>query len=330
MKMNKLKPQQGLTLIELMIAITLSAIITAAIATLFIQSRRSNEQNDLIARMQENGRFAMQFLREELIHADFFGNMTNPGDITPGTLTALSPTNCNSTNPNWYRTFTNSSDRIIYDYNETTPNTNAYDCISNDTFVSPGNILTIKRAKGDPVDNSSATADNKIYLRSNGSSGMLYHFSSSSNLPTSLGTIVQDWEYDLNIFFIRNKSTTDLTPVLYRYYLQSGGTPTMTAEPLVENIEYFHILFGIDSGTPGDGVADYYTFSPSNAELAQAVSVRLYVLVRAEKTTSGYTNNKTYDFGGGVTRTVNDSYYRRLYTTTMTLKNPRNQILLGQ
>lgn len=323
--MNNYHRQRGLTLIELMIAITLSAIITAAIASLFIQSRRSNEQNDLIARMQENGRFAMRFLREELMHADLMGDLTDPSVIKAGTLTPLS-ISCNS-DANWYRTLTNASQRIAYNYNQSTAN-NLYSCISDGTYIANGNLLAIKRTKGDVFDNTGGAPDNKIYLRSNGSSATLYHFTSSSSLPSSLGSGTTDWEYYVNIFYVREKSATDTTPVLYRYYLQPGATPTMTAEPLVEDIEYFHVQFGID--TDSDGTANYYTYTPSSSELGKALSARIYVLVRAGKPTRGYTNSKTYNFGNGVTKTANDSYYRRLYTTTVIMKNPRNQRLIGQ
>ena len=70
--MNKTRQyQQGLSLIELMIAITLSIFITAAMITLFVNSKQNYRLNENMSRLQENARFAVSFIARDLRMADY-------------------------------------------------------------------------------------------------------------------------------------------------------------------------------------------------------------------------------------------------------------------
>ena len=65
---------RGLSLIELMIAITLGMIVMAAVLALFINITRSNSEMAKMNRQIENGRFAIQVLQDDLQHAGFWGS----------------------------------------------------------------------------------------------------------------------------------------------------------------------------------------------------------------------------------------------------------------
>lgn len=65
------KSQKGLSLIELMIAMTLSLIVAAAMIALFISSRQSYRVNENMSRLQENARFAVAFISRDLRMADY-------------------------------------------------------------------------------------------------------------------------------------------------------------------------------------------------------------------------------------------------------------------
>lgn len=56
----------GFSLIELMIAIALGLLIMAAVIQLFIGSRQTYSTNEALARVQENGRFAMELIKPEI------------------------------------------------------------------------------------------------------------------------------------------------------------------------------------------------------------------------------------------------------------------------
>lgn len=60
------RPTQGLSLVELMVAIALSLLLTLGILSLFNSSKVTFNTNEASARAQENGRFALEVLKREL------------------------------------------------------------------------------------------------------------------------------------------------------------------------------------------------------------------------------------------------------------------------
>jgi type IV pilus assembly protein PilW len=74
MTTRSLKRQSGLTLIELMVAMTLGMILTIAIGQIFMSSRFTHTSTNENARMQENARFALALLERELRMAGFVRN----------------------------------------------------------------------------------------------------------------------------------------------------------------------------------------------------------------------------------------------------------------
>ena len=60
--MKKDLNQKGFALIELMIGLVLGLFVTGIVITVFMQSKRSYNQDDEIARLQENGRYALQVM----------------------------------------------------------------------------------------------------------------------------------------------------------------------------------------------------------------------------------------------------------------------------
>lgn len=144
-----------------------------------------------------------------------------------------------------------------------------------------------------------------------------------------------------------------------------GGTPTLmmsringgtqgTAQALIENVEAFVVEFGLDTvsdsgaavdftaavnwaGTGftsptnrGDGNPDTYVRCTSAtpctpAQLMNAVTAKLYVLVRSDEPTSGHTDGNTYVLGTSGDKlslgAANDGYRRQLFTQTIRLTN---------
>lgn len=64
--MRTLKSQQGLSLIELMIAITLGMVIMGAALQFMLSTRQTYDLNDDISRIQENGRMALDIMVKDI------------------------------------------------------------------------------------------------------------------------------------------------------------------------------------------------------------------------------------------------------------------------
>ncbi|HKL51917.1 MAG TPA: PilW family protein [Wenzhouxiangellaceae bacterium] len=63
----------GFSLVELMVAITLGLLLTAGMIQLFNSSKVTFRTNDAVARVQENGRFALEILKIQLREAGTLG-----------------------------------------------------------------------------------------------------------------------------------------------------------------------------------------------------------------------------------------------------------------
>lgn len=63
--------QRGFTLVELMVAMTVGLFISAGVISLFIGTKQSYRTNEGIARLQENGRFAIDYLSRDVRQAGF-------------------------------------------------------------------------------------------------------------------------------------------------------------------------------------------------------------------------------------------------------------------
>lgn len=76
--MRTFKPRhrmRGLTLVELMIALTLGLIVIAALVAVFMGSNRNFRQNEALATVQDNARFALDALSRDLAMAGYWGGV---------------------------------------------------------------------------------------------------------------------------------------------------------------------------------------------------------------------------------------------------------------
>jgi len=158
-----------------------------------------------------------------------------------------------------------------------------------------------------------------------------------------------------NLYYVRTYAATagDGVPTLMRSEMSNGVM--QAAQPLIEGVEGFRVEYGIDSssdsGAPltgadfstaiawasttnktsptnrGDGIPDgtyvrCTTVSPCTVDqLANAVAVKLYVLIRSEQQTLGYQDTKTYTLGSTTLGPFNDGYKRHLFQQTIRLQN---------
>jgi len=77
-----LKPQYGLSLIELMISITIGLLILVSMSSMFINQSRARAELDKTNRMIDNGRYATELLSENLKLAGFYGSFVPQGVAT--------------------------------------------------------------------------------------------------------------------------------------------------------------------------------------------------------------------------------------------------------
>jgi len=165
------------------------------------------------------------------------------------------------------------------------------------------------------------------------------------------------WRLGSNLYYIRNFAVTagDGIPTLMRSrfgYSPGGVLDYMAPEALIEGIEGFRVELGVDdvsdSGAAvnlgaaitwgdtstklsptnrGDGVPDgayvrCTTAVPCTAaQLVNVVALKLYVLVRSDLASPGYSDAKTYVMGSTSLGPFNDGFKRHLFTQTVRVTN---------
>lgn len=81
--------QQGLTLIEIMVALLIGVFLLAGVIQIFIVNKQTYRVQEDLSRMQENGRFAMDYLSRYIRLSGYVENQefTNPSNLVYGAQT---------------------------------------------------------------------------------------------------------------------------------------------------------------------------------------------------------------------------------------------------
>jgi type IV pilus assembly protein PilW len=331
-----LKRNKGFSLIEVMTTLVLGLVVLAMVIQLFMNTKNNHAQNDRVSETLESGRYALRQLSTDLKEAGFLGGVIDPSAITIDTSLPAPATDCGtSSETNWAYDL-NTYRSLQFDDGATPSIASAsHTCIQSSDFTSGTDVLVVKRVYNQQVAAGSLSPYN-VYLRSDYNTACLWYYDGSSANPsgtTCPTTGTSDWLYITHIYYIRKYARTvgDGIPTLCRKTLGSTtvGTPapTMTELCLAEGVEHFHVMFGIDTDTPHDGIANQFISNPTATQLRKdAVSARIYVLARAKREDTTFVNNKTYTLGDRVLpaagQAYTDKYYRRLYSTTVLLRNP--------
>jgi type IV pilus assembly protein PilW len=317
--------QNGFSLIELMIALTLGLVLSFGAVNLFLQSKVSYVQDEETSRLQENGRWALHYLSRETSMAGFMGGLLSGAGVNTALVVA---DDCSSGwSLNTAVAFEHLDDPTVASA------ASAYGCLTGENVKAGADVLVLRRVKDSPhiYDGASlaTTSDKTVHLRVEeyGADTSLVRATSTeiTEADKTSGSEVDVWEYFPQILFVRDYSLSpgDGIPSLCRKLLTTDRAALAldSTECLIEGIEDFQVEFGIDDGSPLDYVPDYYLNSPSAADLGSAVTAKLYILSRSINEVRGYTNDKSYQLGSKTIAAANDGYYRRVLETTVMLRN---------
>jgi type IV pilus assembly protein PilW len=321
--------QHGFTLIELMIAMVLGLIVLSGVISLFAQSQRSFKVDKNVAGMQAEARFALQEIARDLRMAGFLSEPLNPASIFPDAGLAVGVDCGVAAQPNWIYGL---RDGVTGEINTVTTVDNAtaataaasFSCITGGEFQPTTDVLGTKRVVG----NTTAVADRlagAVYIRANGSFGRMYVNGAAPGVPVPFS----DREYRPHIYYIRNFSTVagDGIPSLCRKVLAWGAPPTMQTECIARGVEDLQVEFGLDPD--GDGNVNAYLPNPTLTQMQQAISARVYLLVRTVEEDFSYTDAGSYAVSNAPAYAPADNFHRRMYEITVPMHNPRNFRRLG-
>ena len=280
----------GFTLVELMIALLISTLVTGAVIYLFVGSNKSYKELNRVSRMQEDSSFALHTLKQDLNHAGFFGAVRQSNIALDGSLGNVS-NDC-------------SGDAAAYDFTRSLLATQsdgtgkAYGCITD--ALKDTTVLVIKHTRTAPITTASV-ANNKTYLLANHDLGVLYDGADSA--PTDVVGDGRAWEYQAHAYYIQKGLGPGDPPSLSRKTLRwNGSAMAMQNEALISGVEEMRLLFGVDSDSDGnlDSFHDAATINSSTTyDWDDVVAVQIYLLVRTDEEDFTYTDSRTYNLGTG-------------------------------
>lgn len=340
------RQERGLSLIELMIAMTIGLFLLAGMVGIFISSSQSHNELEKASRQIENGRYASQMLREEVELAGYYGDYQPVSSTTWNT--PADPCSTTVANMGFSGTEPPSLPPGMFGYESS--DTLSSGCITLLTNKRAGtDVLVVRRTSTTAIETGSLQAgeyylqvsncenDLLAFVLSNQAADFTLHSVRPAGTPANCltGDLNPLRKYMVRIYYIADCNTCadggDGIPTLKMVELTAGGSFATYA--LAEGIENMQIEYGVDAAGD-DGIADgYYAANGLNINPApdplrweNVVSAKLFILARNTETTPGYTDTKKYilnstgnpDTGIGP---FNDHYRRHAYAIAARANN---------
>ena len=347
MNRNSVAPrraQAGLSLVELLVAVTLGLMLMAGLAALFANSSSARNEIERSARQIENGRYAMEVLSEDLRLAGFYGELPIAANALPANTDPC------STNPaEWAQQMPISVQH--YDNGVGIP-----PCITGFATLKTGaDIVVIRRASTCEagVDDCPIALNGRPYIQvakcADETPVRPFILERMGAVPFNLrkrdcgATAAGVRRYLVRVYFLSpdNGNGVDI-PTLKRAEYNGAGWDIVS---LVEGIEELNIEYGIDTTgqafTAGpDGQPDAYSSDPASFThatcmaaancpadaLASVTTARIALLARNLEPSGNYTDTKTYNLGrdaAGLAQEVTPGgpYRRHVYTGLVRIVN---------
>ena len=330
MKINQHHTQAGFSIVEIMIGMLLSMALAIGVITVFVNNSYSFNQDDNVSRMQDDARHALREIAFDISMAGHYANLHIPDIVTPDATLTIGKDCGPAGELNWmYRMndiATGESLSITAIDNAVNADVVAnHSCFTSGELEDGTDVVAIRRVVG--AEATGLTAGT-VYLRTNGTVGLLYQ----APLPVAPSVVVAtpraDWVYRPSIYFIRKFANVpgDGNPTLCRKVL-TGTAPDMTTECLATGIEDLQIEYGID--TSEDGHPNVYMTNPTLTDMQDVVSARIFLVARTTDIDTRYTNDKTYSVSNSGDFVPDDSLHRRVFSTSVTIQNIRSMNMMG-
>lgn len=312
--MNR-QAQQGFSIIELLIAVLLGLILTVGLISIFISSKQGYRVQESRSRMQENARFASDYLARAVRLADFWGSV-RPDQVTSyAPLTYGGNGGCSNgwlIDPqNGLRGYEGDAGAPVTGF--------PAGCFTN--YVDNSDVLVVRYGQPD-AETDTATLDAAItsgmpngnfFVRVlTGRRAAVFDITGAgyTTAKTDMADQVDapgavlNYPLRTEIYYLGEFDPAppggETTPSLY--YTRNRRAD-VEATPLVEGIEMMQMEYGVDSN--GDLLADRYqsaeAVNTANS-WGRVVSVRVSLIARGD-VLDGFIDGSSYPMAGGMVYT---------------------------
>jgi type IV pilus assembly protein PilW len=265
--------QEGLSLVELMVALVIGSILIAGAVYVYSQSRTTQRVSDTVARLQENGRYVLSVIEPDIQLAGYYGFSNSPGDIqyiSGGSKATTIPAAKLKPGETVAGTITDDcGENFAFNVLTTVEGTNKvtdFPLACDDRVEAAGDIradtdlLTIRRSSGPPPDGIGGGVNNRVQLlvsRLKPNSMYLFMDGDLPETPALEANLVQVRDLVVRSYYISNDSLPDPTggpagfvagiPSLRVISLTDG--PSYDNQELMRGVEDLQVQFGYDTGS---------------------------------------------------------------------------------
>jgi len=334
---------RGVSLVELLVAVAIGMVLIAGALAVFVDSRQTARVTRSLARIEEHGLFAADEISRSLELAGYWGQNNNTslvqgrterssGAVSSASTLTGATSNCTSADGyEWYTDLQRPIEGLDTDGSTADANDGSSygTCIPDTTYnrISEGpfgasDILIVRYV--DPTAIATLQA-NTVYVRSDPKQSQIFI---GTTQPTGFSTSANNYRLRAYAYYVSKYYETpgDGIPTLKRASLEAGpaiipGSTNPQQEDIVmPGVESLHVQFGVD--TTGDGSANQYVNAGTVAatQWDNVVSVRFWLIVRAEASEANYANPGTYRLPQADV-TPGDAFRRVRITRTVQVRN---------
>jgi len=338
------KRQAGFSMVELMVALTLSLILIGGVLSLVYSSKVTYLENERVAGTQEGGRAAFELLLRDLRGSGFQGCAQPVAGLVPSNNILTDPTSLLwdlGVPVQGYEgsggTFSPALDPLLSGA-AAPPSANSdiivirtiragVPQLRTSKFINPGDDVTVtKTGTQKVVGNTFVISDcqaETVFAAAVTDAGTTATLTKSvapavpsnqsGNLLASFASGALVTPVDTVIYYIAPSDTAGTA--LWRIVSSNNATP----EELIPGVERMELQYGVD--TDGDAIVNEYDDADAVTNWSNVVSVRVAILVRSTQANSRDLDQKKYTLLNQVVPAFKDHYQRSVYTTTITLRN---------
>lgn len=334
--------QRGFSLVEILVAITLSLILLAGVLTVMYSSKVTYMENERVGRMQENGRAALEMILRDLRGAGFPGCAQPIPGLFDMKNTLLNPTTVawNLAQPVYGFEGGSSAWTPALDAGLIPSATLANDIIVVRTIptgspsmrvsaiVNPTDAITVEKDTGETLETGKpaiiSDCGNATIFVVNGfddddTTADISRTTAAGppgNATVNLGSTFQPGSRVSPItsiaYYVRPNSA-GTGPALWR--VVSNGAP----QEIIPGVQAMQIQYGVD--TDNNMTINSYVNASAAVNWSQVISVSIALLVRSAEANSPTLDGRTYTLLGTNLGPFNDRFQRSLFTTTVALRN---------
>lgn len=316
--------ERGISLVELLIALLLGVLLSSGVVAAYLGGKRHFLYAEQMARMQENGRYALRLISQDLAMAGFFGGLHDASLV--GTVAVAG--DCAA--GDWALSTSQPLGFVDNHSGVSVPlgsDGHLFTCIDGASVRAGTDLLAVKRTfteaslqRGQVAANLTRGAVELWYLQTQEGAAprWVQHRSRELDGAAFSDPTLSLWEASARVFFIRRFAVepADGVPTLC---IDALAGDAMTVRCLVEGVEDMQFEFGLD--TDGDGVANVYRDTLSSGDAALVVSASVHMLLRSLDPLPGHTDARTYRLGRRQIGPFGDGYLRSVYSTLVSLNN---------